>query len=73
MPRMNGFEATGAIREKERCRGGHIPIMAMTAHSLKEDEQRCFAAGMDAYISKPIDFRACLQLIKETLKKSGDC
>jgi CheY-like chemotaxis protein len=43
----------------------------MTAHALKEDMQRCLAAGMDAYISKPIDFKACLQLIVETLKMSG--
>jgi two-component system CheB/CheR fusion protein len=71
MPRLNGFEATGAIREKELGRGGHIPIIAMTAHSLKEDEKRCFSAGMDAYISKPIDFKACRQLIDETLNKSG--
>jgi|GEM_PF-291311 len=71
MPRMNGFEATGAIRGKERDRGGHIPIIAMTAHALKEDEERCLAAGMDAYISKPIDFNACRKLIGETLKKAA--
>jgi CheY-like chemotaxis protein len=70
MPCMTGFEATGAIREKERRHGGHIPIVAMTAHALKEDKQRCFDAGMDAYISKPIDFQVCLQLIEETLKKN---
>jgi CheY-like chemotaxis protein len=71
MPLLNGFEATAAIRGKESSRGGHIPIIAMTAHALKEDMQRCLAAGMDAYISKPIDFKACLQLIVETLKMSG--
>ena len=69
MPRMTGFEATGAIRENERTRGGHIPIVAMTAHALKEDEERCLDAGMDAYVSKPIDFKVCLQVIGETLKK----
>jgi PAS domain S-box-containing protein len=68
MPRMNGFEATAAIREKERTRGGHIPIVAMTAHALKEHEQRCLDAGMDSYISKPIDFKKTLQVIGETLK-----
>jgi len=72
MPLLNGFEATAAIREKERARGCHIPIVAMTAHALKEDEERCLAAGMDAYISKPIDLRACLQVIEETLRKAGD-
>jgi len=73
MPGMNGFEATAAIREKERTRGGHTPIIAMTAHALKEDEERCFAAGMDSYISKPIDFRKSLQLIKELIRKNGTC
>ena len=68
MPLLNGFEATGAIREKERDRGGHIPIIAMTAHALKEDEERCLAAGMDAYISKPIDFKKSLQVIGDILK-----
>jgi PAS domain S-box-containing protein len=72
MPLMNGFEATAAIREKERTLGGHIPIVAMTAHALKEDEDRCLDAGMDAYISKPIDFMACLQLIGETLKNKPE-
>lgn len=71
MPYMNGFEATGAIRRKERSRGGHIPIIAMTAHALKEDEERCLSAGMDAYISKPIDFNACRALIGETLRKAA--
>ena len=67
MPLLNGFEATTAIREKERIDGGHIPIIAMTAHALKEDEARCLAAGMDAYISKPIDFQKTLQVIRGTL------
>jgi CheY-like chemotaxis protein len=72
MPRLNGFEATAAIREKERSRGGHIPIIAMTAHALKEDEERCLAAGMDSYISKPIDFQKTQQVIGEMLQqKSG--
>jgi signal transduction histidine kinase/PAS domain-containing protein/ActR/RegA family two-component response regulator len=68
MPLMNGFEATDAIREKERTRGGHIPIVAMTAHALKKDEEKCLDGGMDAYISKPIDFKNTLQVIRETLK-----
>ncbi len=71
MPRMNGFEATVAIREEERTRGGRTPIVAMTAHAFKEDVKRCLDAGMDAYVSKPIDLKACLQLIGETLKKAG--
>ncbi len=54
MPEMGGIEATTAIREMEKERGGHIPIIAMTAHAMKGDEKRCLDAGMDAYIAKPI-------------------
>jgi len=68
MPRLNGFEATSVIRDQEQANGGHTPIVAMTAHAGKEDEERCFAAGMDAYIPKPVDFEKTLQVIGETLK-----
>ncbi len=71
MPKMNGFEATKAIRGKESAHGGHIPIIAITAHAFKEDEQRCLDIGMDAYISKPIDFMACLQLIRNNLNNAA--
>lgn len=67
MPRVNGFEATRSIREIEAGRDGRIPILAMTAHAMKDDEQRCIAAGMDDYISKPIDFRECLNKIHALL------
>ena len=71
MPLLNGFDATVTIREKERTCGGHIPIIAITAHALKEDEERCLAAGMDAYISKPIDFQKTLLVIAEALKNTS--
>jgi two-component system sensor histidine kinase/response regulator len=54
MPGMDGFEATATIREKEKSTGKHIPIVAMTAHALKGDQDRCMAAEMDGYVSKPI-------------------
>jgi two-component system sensor histidine kinase/response regulator len=54
MPEMDGFEATSTIRAKERFSGTHIPIVAVTAHAMTGDRDKCLAAGMDAYVSKPI-------------------
>ena len=71
MPNMNGFEATAAIREKENSRGGHTPIIAVTAHASEDYEKKCISLGMDGYISKPIDFKKALQLIDETIKKTN--
>ncbi len=69
MPVMDGFEATAAIRERERATGEHLPILAMTAHAMRGDRERCLAAGMDGYISKPIDIAELISAI-EALARS---
>jgi signal transduction histidine kinase/ActR/RegA family two-component response regulator len=67
MPEMDGFEATAAIRERERRVGGHIPIVALTAHAMKGDQERCLAAGMDDYLTKPIRSKELREMIASHL------
>jgi len=64
MPEMDGFEATRAIRARERATGGRVPIVAMTAHAMKGDEERCLLAGMDAYLAKPINAVQLFEIIE---------
>ncbi|MGA9183062.1 MAG: response regulator, partial [Candidatus Acidiferrales bacterium] len=54
MPEMDGMEATAVIREKEKLTGKHLPVVALTAHAMKSDQEQCLAAGMDGYLTKPI-------------------
>ncbi|MFZ0213756.1 MAG: response regulator [Candidatus Acidiferrales bacterium] len=68
MPEMDGFEATGRIRKAEEKSGGHIPIIAMTAHAMAGDRERCLAHGIDAYISKPIQASELIELIRRLCK-----
>ncbi|MGA2811514.1 MAG: response regulator [Candidatus Acidiferrum sp.] len=72
MPDMDGFEATTAIRQREKSTGGHIPIVAMTAHALKGDEDRCLSAGMDGYVSKPIRTHELFSTIERVMGKHSD-
>lgn len=64
MPTVDGMEAARMIREQEATRGGHVPIVAMTAYTLPEDQAECLAAGMDGFITKPLIFDELLSLIE---------
>ena len=71
MPEMDGFECTAIIRDRERGTRFHLPIIAMTAHAMKGDEARCLAAGMDGYLSKPIDPDELFEGIERYLRVSN--
>jgi PAS domain S-box-containing protein len=71
MPEMDGFEATAAIRAREAGMGRHTPIVALTAHAMKGDQERCQQAGMDSYISKPLRSQELFRVIREVLAPSG--
>lgn len=69
MPEMDGFETTKRIRDIENKTGVHVPIVALTAYALHEERNKCFEAGMDGYVSKPIDEFLLLTTIDSFLKK----
>jgi two-component system, sensor histidine kinase and response regulator len=71
MPRMNGLEATAAIRKVEESSGRHSPILALTAHAMEGDRERCIEAGMDDYMSKPIHAKDLLSKIKTLTALDG--
>jgi PAS domain S-box-containing protein len=72
MPEMSGLEATRLIRKSENDTKHHIPIIAMTAYAMKEDKEKCLEAGMDSYISKPVNLDELYEIIKSfSIKKAG--
>jgi len=70
MPEMDGFETTAAIRAKEKNDGGHLPIIAMTALTMKGDRERCLASGMDGYVLKPIRTKELFSAIEAVITAS---
>ena len=68
MPELDGLEATRAIREKEKTTGAHLPIVAMTAHAMQRDQKRCLATGMDGYVSKPLNVKELISVVRTVLR-----
>jgi len=67
MPEMDGFEATKRIREKETVGDAHQPIIALTAHAMQGDEERCLVGGMDGYVAKPIKLEELFAVIEKVV------
>jgi CheY-like chemotaxis protein len=71
MPEMDGFQATAAIRAKERQTGRHLPVVAMTAHAMAGDREKCLLAGMDDYVSKPLKPVDLFQALERAVERAG--
>jgi len=71
MPNLSGLEATRAIRDSEKSTGRHVPIVAMTAHAMKGDRERCLEAGMDDYVAKPIQAAELFAAVEGVTSPSG--
>jgi len=69
MPKLDGLQTTVRIREKEKATGAHLPIIAMTAHAMKGDRERCLSSGMDGYLVKPLKPNEILETIEGSMTK----
>jgi len=67
MPEIDGLEATRILRERERERGGHVPVVGLTAHAMKGDRELCLAAGMDGYVAKPVEAAELYDAVEKSL------
>ncbi len=71
MPDLDGLEATRVLRERERERGGHVPVVGLTAHAMKGDRERCLEAGMDGYVSKPVEAEELYGAVEQQPRPQG--
>jgi CheY-like chemotaxis protein len=72
MPKLDGFDTTRRIRAMEQTIGGHIPVIAMTAHAMSGDRERCLQSGMDDYVSKPVTGAALEQALARFTHAPGE-
>eukprot|EP00245_Coleochaete_scutata_P013470 TRINITY_DN5488_c1_g5_i1.p3 TRINITY_DN5488_c1_g5~~TRINITY_DN5488_c1_g5_i1.p3 ORF type:complete len:121 (-),score=19.01 TRINITY_DN5488_c1_g5_i1:487-810(-) len=71
MPRMDGYEATQVIRKMEEPLQVHTPIVALTAHAMPADRKKCLDAGMDEYLTKPLDSNSLVNVARRLIPKMG--